>query len=198
MQKTQKVLFLCVLGLFSMHFSMAQDGIKKEFDQMMEKSSTYEQYKVIKITEINEFWARVESTLDARTANIQRLQNQLEAVDTQVDSLQAELARVNVRLNETLEEKDSIVFLGLSMEKTAYHIFVWIIIVALAVLCVMAYLMYIKSNKTTTRIKREYSGLSKEFEAHKDKARETQVKLKRELQTAVNSIDEIKRGGGRR
>ncbi|MEQ9022021.1 MAG: hypothetical protein RLN82_04575, partial [Pseudomonadales bacterium] len=101
-----------------------------------------------------------------------------------------ELAEVQARLDESLELNDTIYFLGIPFSKVGYHIMVWVIIIALAVLGVMAYFMFIRSNSVTKRAKREFDSLQAEYEEHKTKARETQVKLKRELQTAVNQLNE--------
>lgn len=64
----------------------------------------------------------------------------------------------------------------------------------LAVLAALAYMMFMKSNRVTSRSRKELGALEQEFEDHKNKARETQVKLKRELQTSINKMEEMKRG----
>ncbi len=47
-----------------------------------------------------------------------------------------------------------------------------------------------RSNRVTSKVKKEFEALNTEYEEHKTKARESQVKLKKELQTAVNQLNE--------
>lgn len=184
-----------VLALSITSFYTKAQSLEEQFNAMIEKSSTYDNYKVIKISEINDFWKNVDESTKAKSAEIQRLQSQVNSLQVEIDSAKSQLIKVKSDLVSSLEVNDSIQFLGMELTKSTYHIIVWVIILILIVLSVMAYLMYMNSNKTTSRVKKDYAQLNKELEAHKDKAREMQVKLKRELQTANNTIEEMKRGG---
>ncbi|MEQ8582873.1 MAG: hypothetical protein RIC30_11955 [Marinoscillum sp.] len=201
MKKVHRTLKLCLL-LFTVAAASqaghAQESLKDQYEQIMQKSSTYEQYKVIRQTEIEGFWVNIEDTLRAKSKEITSLQSTIANLQGNIDSLKSDLRKVSARLAESEKTNDGIIFLGIEMEKTAYHILVWVIILILVVAVVLAYGMFVKSNATTSRIKREYEQQRKEFETHRDKSRETQVRLKRELQTAVNTIEEMKRGGARR
>ena len=201
MKKVHRTLKLCLL-LFTVAAASqaghAQESLKDQYEQIMQKSSTYEQYKVIRQTEIEGFWVNIEDTLRAKSKEITSLQSTIANLQGNIDSLKSDLRKVSARLAESEKTNDAIIFLGIEMEKTAYHILVWVIILILVVAVVLAYGMFVKSNATTSRIKREYEQQRKEFETHRDKSRETQVRLKRELQTAVNTIEEMKRGGARR
>ncbi|MFH6982273.1 hypothetical protein [Marinoscillum luteum] len=201
MKKVRRALKLCLL-LFTVmattHVGYTQESLKDQYEQIMQKSSTYEQYKVIRQTEIEGFWVNIADTLSSKSDEISSLQSRITDLQTNIDSLKSDLRKVNVRLAESIKTNDVITFLGMEMEKTAYHILVWVIILILAVAVVLAYGMFMKSNASTSRIKREFEQQRKEFETHRDKSRETQVRLKRELQTAVNTIEEMKRGGARR
>ncbi|WP_421895369.1 hypothetical protein [Marinoscillum sp.] len=201
MKKVHRTLKLCLL-LFTVAAASqaghAQESLKDQYEQIMQKSSTYEQYKVIRQTEIEGFWVNIEDTLNGKTEEITSLQSTIANLQGNIDSLKSDLRKVSARLAESEKTNDAIIFLGIEMEKTAYHILVWVIILILVVAVVLAYGMFVKSNATTSRIKRDYEQQRKEFETHRDKSRETQVRLKRELQTAVNTIEEMKRGGARR
>ena len=92
-------------------------------------------------------------------------------------------------LDASLAQNGSIDFLGLSLSKLSYHIIVWSLILILTGLGLFAYTMFFRSNKLTVRHRKELEDLEREFERHKQAAREKQVKLKRELQTAINRLD---------
>lgn len=189
---------LAFQAIMVVSLGFSQETLKDQFDRIMEKSSTYEQYKVIRQTEIVGFWESIDDTLGIRAQEIQKLKTRVTQLQMNMDSLNAQLRETKTSLEESELVNESITFLGMEMNKSAYHVLAWGIIVVLGVLGVLAYGMFIKSNTTTSKVKKEFEQLRKEFEIQKDKARETQVRLKRELQTAVNTIDEMKRGGARR
>lgn len=175
-----------VLSIFHAHGQSLQD----KYNTMLEETETYEQYKVIPRTRLNGLWSEVKDTLNQKQRKIQQLQTETQdAVAAAVQS-RAELADVQAKLDASLDVNDSINFVGISFSKMGYHIMVWAIIAILAVLGVMAYFMFMRSNSVTSKTRREFEALQAEFEEHKTKARETQVKLKRELQTAVNQLNE--------
>ena len=97
---------------------------------------------------------------------------------------------------EALESSNSlngsIGFLGMEVSKTGYNIFVWIIIAALAIGIGAVFMLFQRSNAVTTQTKKTFKELEREYNAHKEKARETQIRLKRELQTALNALNEQK------
>ncbi|MEM6641851.1 MAG: hypothetical protein AAF616_02630 [Bacteroidota bacterium] len=171
----------------------AQDSLMQRYDELIQGSETFNQYKVIPRTSIDAFWRQVLDTLEENSKSIKSLSS---IVEMQRDSLQAgsiKLGSIQSRLDESLSLNDSINFLGLALTKTAYHLIVWGIILTLAGLAILSYLVNLKNKKVTVRSKRELETLQLAFEEHKSQSRENQVKLKRELQTAINTIEEMKR-----
>lgn len=177
----------------------AQDSLSLEgkFKEMMSKYNTYERYKVIPISVLENFWAEVEDTVGNRNATINQLESQIKAQQTEIDTLQRRLGSVQASLRESRMRNETIEFIGIPFSKSGYHITVWVIIGILAIICLFVYYLYKRSNKVTTKVKREFELLKNEFENHKDKSREQHLRLKRELQTALNLIEEMKRNGSR-
>ncbi|RED92065.1 hypothetical protein [Marinoscillum furvescens] len=198
MNLTTKLTFCLIIMVFGTLTLSAQESLQGQFEAMMNENSTYERYKVVPITDMNAYWAQIADTLQGKNAQISALQNEVGELRTQIDTLEQRVSSLQADLAASEQVNDQIHFIGIPFSKAAYHVMVWVIILILAVVAVIAYLMYIRSNKVTTRVKKDYDKLRHEYDAHRDKARETQVRLKRELQTAVNTIDEMKRGGGRR
>ena len=174
----------------------AQDSLNVKYQQMIEDTETFNQYKVIPRTRIDNFWAEVMDSLQADSRSIRLLTAQVEAQNDSIQGLSVELTNVQQKLDESLTQNNSIIFLGIELSKGAYHVIVWTLIVVVLILAGIFYMMFAKSNRITTRAKKELDTLQLAFEEHKNQSREKQIKLKRELQTAVNSIDEMKRGRG--
>ncbi|WP_420577583.1 hypothetical protein [Ekhidna sp.] len=188
MKNLSLTLCSCVVLFFS--FSSSAQSLKQKYDDMLENTETYEQYKVIPRTDLNAFWSEVADSLNQKQRKIQQLQSETQDAKALAQQARAELSDVQSKLDESLELNDTIYFMGIPFSKVGYHIMVWVIIIALAVLAVIAYFMFMRSNSVTTRTRREHEALLAEFEEHKTKAREQQVKLKRELQTAINKLNE--------
>ncbi|WP_421764594.1 hypothetical protein [Ekhidna sp.] len=188
-----KNLKLTIFTILSITYSLsasAQETLQQKFDNMLENTETYERYKVIPRTDLNAFWSEVTDTLNQKQQKIQQLQSETQDAKANAQQSRAELVSVQAKLDESLELNDTIYFFGIPFSKIGYHILVWAIIAILAVLGIMAYFMFIRSNSVTTKTRREFETLQAEYEEHKSKSRETQVKLKRELQTAVNQLSE--------
>lgn len=170
--------------------STAQETLQAKYVNMLETTETYEQYKVIPRTTLNAFWSEVSDSLSQNSRTINELTLNIAGEKAKAIAAEASMNETQAQLEESLNKNDSISFLKISFSKTGYHLLVWLIILVLAVLGAIAYLMFVRSNKVTIRVRQDHDELLKEFDAHKDKAREAQVKLKRELQTALNQLNE--------
>ncbi len=170
--------------------TFGQDSLQVKYDNLIKESETFQQYKVIPKTALDAFWLEAKDSLSQLIRSTQGLKVQIDRQEETIKSLNSQVATVQESLNESLGMNDTIHFIGIPFSKIAYHILVWVIIIVLVVLGGMGYTMFLRSNKQTTRFKRELESLSREFEDHKDKAREQQMKLKRELQTAINKLSE--------
>ncbi|MFK7952664.1 MAG: hypothetical protein AB8B73_07430 [Ekhidna sp.] len=164
--------------------------LQQKYDSIIETSETFKQYKLIPERSINAFWSEVTNSMSQSDQRIEELEKEIVANQGTIKSLNTQVATVQANLDESLNANDSINFLGISFSKLAYHILVWVIIIVLIVLGLVAYFMFLRSNKLTTRFKKDLVSLTSEFDDHKDKARESQMKLKRELQTAMNQLNE--------
>ena len=178
------------LFLYLAFLNSQAQSLQEKYDEMLEKTETYEQYKVIPRTRLNAFWSETVDSLNDQATTINALRSEVATQQIEINSLKNEIAEIQVKLDESLRLNDSIYFIGIPFSKIGYHIMVWLIIAVLTTLGALSYLMFLRSNRITSKVKREYETLDKEFEEHKTNAREKQVKLKRDLQTAVNQLNE--------
>lgn len=186
--------FIVLSITIALSFISAGQDLSTKFQEMMESSETYETYKVIRINTINSFWSEVEDSLNVKDKNIQSLKTEIDQLESELSGLEARLSEVKADLDQSKELNDTINFLGADLNKSLYHIIVWVIIAALVVVLFIVFGMYTQSHKVTRKAQKEFHEVQNEFENFKDKAREKQVKLKRDLQTAVNTIEDMRRG----
>jgi len=182
-------LTICLITTILFNVS-GQQTLDEKYSQLLESTETFNQYKVIPRSDLNAFWAEVMDSVNSQSGMITDLETRLKTEQSRVEEVQDQFQESQTKLTESLQFNDSISFLGMNFTKTTYHIMVWLIIVALAVLAIFSYLMYMRSNSVTSSAQREYQSLSAEFEEHRHSSREKQAKLKRDLQTAINKLNE--------
>ena len=98
-----------------------------------------------------------------------------------------------LRSDESNFGRDRISFLGVPLLKITYNSIVWGIILILGIIAVVLFLRFMKSNAITKSTRKEYRVLEEEFESYKKNTRENEINIKRDLQTAHNTIEDLKR-----
>ena len=182
---------ICLIAILCGFVTTAQENIQNQFDEFYsERTSTWEQYKMIKKPGLMEFWKVVTDTLNNKDSQIQETKNEVVLLKAQIDSLQNTVSILKASLEESEAKNDSIGLLGIQINKSAYNIVMWLIIAGLIGGMISIYLMYRSSNSITKKVQKAYNSLETEFADHRDRSREKQVKLKRELQTALNALQE--------
>ncbi len=159
---------------------------------MLESSESYTEYKVIKRTKLNEFSRAVQDSMAISRNQISALKSEVSDLKSQVKQLSSRITDLETQLAESEKLRESLVFLGIPMNKATYHMIVWVIIAGLAVFGVFAYTSFMRSNKVTSKTKKEMTELELEYDEHKKKSHEKQIKMGRELQTERNLVEELK------
>lgn len=172
-------------------------SIEDRYQQVIQGGSTWERYKVIPITETVQFGEQLADTMAQSRQATAALRRQLADGKGERDSLVATITELQQSLEKTAQERDSIQFLGGNLSKGFYHTVVWSLIAGCAALAIFCYLLYLRSNRLTIHVRKELDTMRREYDAHREKSREIQVKLKRDLQTAVNTLEELRRNGRR-
>ena len=91
------------------------------------------------------------------------------------------MEEVQLNLEESNKQVNSIRVLGMYINKSAYTLIMFLVILGLAVLSGIVFLLYNRSNKITVYTKNEYNELKEEFEVYKKNSMERYTKLNREL-----------------
>ncbi len=190
----KKIFFASLVCLTFLINAYSQDtSLDKKYNEMMENSETYEVYKVIRETRLNAFWSEVMDTLNYQQSLISEATNSIGELESAIENQQTEIDQLKSDLGASNAMNESISFFGITFSKTVYHIIVWAIIIGLAIITGIVFGMFKRSNVVTTRTIKDYRELTAEYDAFRDKSRENYVKLKRELQTAINKLEEQKK-----
>lgn len=159
---------------------------------MLDNSESYTEYKVIKRTALNEYSAAVHDSLADNRSQISGLQNEASELKSQVSQLSTRIKDLESQLEESEKLRESLLFVGIPMNKATYHTFVWVIIAGLAVFGIFAYTSFMRSNKVTAKTKKEMKAIELEYDEHRKKSHEKQIKMGRELQTERNLVEELR------
>ena len=203
--KTSTLLIVLVF-LFSSFHSFSQDSqeettepdntLENQFRVMKSSSNTYQIYKVVKLTSLDEFWRTVSDSLKVERGEVKSLKAEVVGLNAEVSNLEGQIAVRDSHLEEQEFQIEHMSFLGMSITKGAYVTITWIIIFVLFFTAIILYFRFKSANRITVKAKNEYSELDEEFENHKKRARETESKIKRELQTELNTVQELKQKFG--
>lgn len=189
-----KLTAIAVMVIISFSTMLAQENnnpvtnkgtIEEQFRSVLEKSSRYQDFKVVKEYSLNSLRANVLDTLKKLKTNLNQASQTIAAHKSNMDSVKAELNSVNNRLENTFKEKNSIRFLGILMSKEAYSSTMWIIIGVLAIVLAIVFILFKRSNKITVQNKNDLLETREEFEKFRKRA------LLREQELSRNHLAEL-------
>ncbi|RBQ02572.1 hypothetical protein [Pedobacter miscanthi] len=202
MQKIKHtLLFLVAMLFFNVAFGQVQQDTLKntdpslngQYEFMLRKSKSLYGARLINPTRLSALWKSVNDTLKKERKQLQQARQEIKSQAGNISSLKGEvngkessLANANAAVNE-------IKFLGIAFDKGTYNTIVWAIIIVLAI--GFAFVIF-QSGKLKHEAKYRtelYQEVADEFQAHKVKAKDKEMRLARELQDERNKWDE--RGG---
>jgi hypothetical protein len=191
----QRFMILAIF-LFTSGIALSQNtnvSLNEKWEKMLDKAESFENYKVIKKTELSDLWKSVQDTVSILRTELKQERSKLTIQQDQITTLQKHTAEVNGNLESVKGERDSMNFLGMQVDKYSYAFTLWALVFIILAGCCVLFFMYRNSNVTTTQKISEYEQLSKSFEEYKQGRIEMERKLKREVQTYMNQIEELKK-----
>lgn len=186
---TRIKLILLFTGILSCSTLFAQEGPKTldaHFDNVINKSNRYQDYKVVKQYKLNELKTAVNDTLQAYQGTIATLENELAANKTEIDQLKSDLANVQANLDKAIAAENQMSIFGIQTSKGAYNAVMWSILGALLLLLVVFILRFNNSNKVTREAKQKLQEVEEEYEGHRQRSLEREQQIRRKLQDEIN------------
>ncbi len=168
-------------------------SLNQQFEYVKNKSNTYNDFKVIKITRLNKMWKNALDSLAENKKKLVSSQRTVVSQKTTIDELNNNVTNLQEQLASVTEEKDSISLIGIPMAKKNYHGLMWTMVFTLLTMLGIAIYKFKDSNKVTVRVQKDYKDIHEDFELFKTKSLEKERKLKRELQTELNKVEDLKR-----
>jgi len=184
-----------------------KNTLQQQYNSLKYRSSTHQEfnqdYKVVKLRSLDALWKNVEDTLKARELKVKQARKGIEQELVQAKkSLQEQEAQLQALKQENIQKEQevqksahnvaNISFLGIDMNKTTFVILSWGIIVVLLVILGVLFYLYKNSKYVTDEKVKAYNDIEQEFKNHKQTARDKELKVKRELQTEMNRVEDLK------
>ncbi|MCF6222381.1 MAG: tRNA (guanine-N1)-methyltransferase [Flavobacteriaceae bacterium] len=166
--------------------SLNNGTIESQFDYLYRKSSSYQEYKVVKKT----FFVKIKGNVLDSLKNLKKeLANTKIVVVSQgdeINNLKNDLKTTNDNLTNVTKEKDNIKFIGIPLTKASYNSILWSVIAILIVLLLFFVYKFNASNSITKQSNELLTETEEDFESYKAVALEREQKVRRELQDELN------------
>lgn len=166
--------------------ALKKESIKTQLEILIEKSPNYQNYKTIKLLNLNKFKSNFNDSLKAFDKKYELANVKINEQDKKIVELNSKIEAVNTNLTSVTKEKDSISLFGLQMTKSAYNLILWSLILSFLATTLVFVFKYISSNKQTKKTKISFNDIESEFEIHKKKSLEREQVLRRKLQDEIN------------
>ncbi len=185
--KILKLLPFFILFVGQCMFSQETNNtIENQFVDVIEKSNRYEDFKVVKITKLNNLKKGVSDSIASLKSEIENLQINQSTQQNRIDSLSKELSKLNEALVASKKKEDGISFFGTIIKKSIYNTILWGII-AFLILSVFIFIFKFKRSNTLTKEAQEkLIDTEAEYDSHRQTALEREQQLRRKLQDEIN------------
>lgn len=135
----------------------------------------------LKEYQLNEFYNAVHDSVNVLHKELSESKSRIIELQKKLDNKTEETQKIQAELKGAIKRENSITVFGMSINKTAYSMFMYLFILGVLVLAGIVFLLYKRSLAITHYTKNEYKELKEEFETHKKNALDRYTKMNMEL-----------------
>lgn len=181
--------------------------LQDHFNRLKSQSNSYREhqraFKVIDVSRLDAFWNGVLTTVKESEKNqakagkntetaLLQAQATIKNQETQIRALKQENAVKEKAAQQNAYEVSHIMVFGIGINKQVFLFLSLGIILGLSILAAVIASLYKKSKVIADEKVNAFRDMELEFTEYKKAARERELKIKRELQTEMNSKEEMK------
>jgi hypothetical protein len=159
--------------------SLDKSSIDGQFTYLYQQSSDFEDYKMVKKWWITRLKSHVLDSLKLVEDQLLATRKMVVDKDARIDSLNTALASNNTSLNSAIKEKDTLHFVGIPMDKTAYNGILWTIIGGLTFTLLIFILLYKRNHIITLQTRNDLIEVRNEFDTFRKRALEREESIVR-------------------
>ena len=185
--KILKLLPFFILLIAQGTYSQETDNtLDNQFVDVIDNSNRYQDFKVVKITKLNNLRKSVSDSITNLKSEIESLQNNQLTLQNRIDSLSTELNNLNEALLTSQKKEDGISFFGAIIKKSVYNTIMWGIITFLLISVFIFIFKFKRSNTLTKEAQEKLADTEAEYDTHRQTALEREQQLRRKLQDEIN------------
>lgn len=184
-----KIIYLIVPLLFCSMAFYAQDSsetIEEQFTKVLDKSNSYQEYKVIKKTKLAMLRRNILDTITSLQTTIETATVKINNQSGQIDQLSQNLILIEGELKSSQKKENGIKIFGMLLHKHIYNGIMWTIVGGLLFSLIALYIKFKNGYSITKVAKVKLSETESEFESFRQKTLEKEQQFRRKLQDEIN------------
>ena len=166
--------------------SLSSGTISSQFDYLHSVSNNFQEYKVVKKTNLDKIQKNITDSLNVYKNQISEINQELAAQKAQIQQFDSRISIAEKDKEEALAAKDNFAIFGMPIHKTAYSNLMWGIVIFLGLALIFFLYQYKRSHKVTSETIRTLEETKEEFDQHRKNTLERERKLNRQLVDEMN------------
>lgn len=184
------ILFVTFASLIKGNAQEDTNTLESQFSNLLDRSNRYQEYKVLKITELNKFQKSISDSVNAFQQLLNNSRIRIAQLENQIDSLAKSQSQLKQDLALSQKKEHGMDVFGMIIPKITYQLIVWSIIGVLVLLVLILSFKFKNSNTITKESNRKLAETETEFDSHRQRALEREQQLRRKLQDEINKQKE--------
>jgi len=184
----KKILILLIfITIKSIGYSQEKDNtIDQQFQELIDGSNNYQDYKVIKKSKIIDLQNTIKDTITKLKNEIETAYLEIERQKSETITLTQRLTSSETNLIASQQKENGIETFGLLMNKSLYNLVMLSIIMVLFVILGYLFFKFKSSHTITKETQLKLKEIEEKFDAHRTKSLEENQLLGRKLQDEIN------------
>lgn len=166
---------------------MEKGSLEEQKDYLTERMNIYNGYRAVRDDIFLKMLKNGLDSLNNAKNQISGLNELVGQKDSEIKDLNSKLEKTKENLDEAVENRDSLTFIGIPMAKTLYNVILWGIIVGLVAVLVIIGLWLKRNRIIMHQTRKDLEDTKEDFEAFRKSARE------KSEQMVINHFNEIKK-----
>lgn len=188
------ILFACLYAgqVYSQDsIQIRKNTLKDQISEAFDGSNSYQDYKVIKKTQLATLRRNILDSVSSLEKNINTLHSEISQQRNEVDSLSSELKNSQQSLANAKQKENGIEVLGINTQKSTYNIVMWSLIVILFFAAAVLFYKFLNTSKITSKAELKLVETEIELEEYRQNSIEREQILRRKLQDEINKHRKI-------
>lgn len=166
--------------------SLTSGTIDSQFFYINRISRTQDGMKLIRRNNLDLIQKNIADTLKRFRQEVALHQDSITGLSKEIIAYRDSINQTRQQLKEAQSKGETVSFLGMDIKEGLYHVVVWIIILALFVVCLVIMASMRRNTVLAREAKTNLSDLQNELDQQRKKSLEKEQKLMRQLQDEIN------------